>query len=182
VAGKREPGSNRGRTVVEWEHAFAFYAGLPEPQRCYRAVAERFGVSARTVERHAREGGWRERVRAIEKRAAEQTDQAFSEARAEERRKLARLIDATMVGYADKLRRGEIRMTPADLERLHRLREQLAPATDPTRTQEAQAVSGERSPEHVAAVLQTLFETGALDALGLRPAAAAASPDPEPEK
>lgn len=131
-------GSDVGRATVDWEEAFAFYASLPESERRYQAVAARFGLSVRTVQTHGRLGRWRERLAAIKAQAARETDSVIGQARVEQISKLARLIDASLIGYADKLRQGEVRMTPADLERLHKLHqllgEQLERATEPTPT------------------------------------------------
>ena len=42
-------GSDLGRPAIDWEQAFAFYASLPAERRSYQAVADKFGVSVRTV-------------------------------------------------------------------------------------------------------------------------------------
>ena len=55
---------------MDWGEAFVDYASLPDGRRTYRAVAERFGVSVRTVERHGHEGRWRERVQQHKRDAA----------------------------------------------------------------------------------------------------------------
>jgi hypothetical protein len=156
--------------MIDWEAAFAYYALLPAQTRTYAAVGSRFGVSRRTVERHGQQGRWRERVAAIEAEAARETDSELRAARVEQISKLLKLIDASLIGYADKLRRGEVRMTPADLERLHRLWRELGTElgeTDepPTAQNDAPAA---RTPEHIAAVLEALQACGALDKLGLR--------------
>jgi hypothetical protein len=168
----RKPGSDLGRSTVDWEQAFAFYGGLPEGQRSYGAVADEFEVSLRTVETHGRVGRWGERLRAIKTQAAEQTDGMLGQARVEQISKTLRLIDASLIGYADKLRRGEVRMTPADLERLHKLHQQLGEQLDetPARSSAPAARSAARSPEHTAAVIEALRETRALEPLGLREA------------
>jgi hypothetical protein len=54
--------------------AFDFYAYLG-PTRSYEAVAERFSVSKRSVTRHALKDGWQERLRLIETKAREASDQ-----------------------------------------------------------------------------------------------------------
>jgi hypothetical protein len=54
--------------------AFDFYASLG-PNRSYEAVAERFSVSKRSVTRHALKDGWQERLRSIETKAREASDQ-----------------------------------------------------------------------------------------------------------
>jgi hypothetical protein len=162
----RPDGSRLGRPAVDWEHAFAHYASLPAPKRSYRAVADAFGVSVRTVEKHGRTERWRDRIAQINTEAATQTNAALADERVQEVRKIGRLIEASFMSYADKLRRSEVRMTPADLERLYRLSRQLgdelgAPAAP------LEAVPSKRRPEDVASVVDALAEAGALDALGL---------------
>jgi hypothetical protein len=59
-------------------------------------------------------------------------------------------------------------MSPADLERLYKLWRQLSEELDPPSSLErATTRLPDRSPEHTAAVLEALRETGALQALGL---------------
>ena len=65
------------------------------------------------------------------------------QARVEQIGKTIRLIDASLIGYAEKLRRGEVRMTPADLERLHRLHQQLG---EQSRSQAHRPTSPRRRP------------------------------------
>jgi hypothetical protein len=58
--------------------AFDFYASLGT-SRSYEAVAERFSVSKRSVTRHALKDGWQERLRTIETKAREASDQKTQE-------------------------------------------------------------------------------------------------------
>jgi hypothetical protein len=170
VASARQPGSDHGRPAIDWEDAFAFYASLPAPARSYAAVAVEFGVSVRTVEGHGRREAWRERSRAIEREAARETNDSLRAARVEQLHKLLRLVDASLIGYADKLRQGAVRMTPADLERLHRLwRElgaELGEQTDPEEAEPPRPPA--RTPAHTRAVIDALEQCGALERLGLR--------------
>jgi len=136
-------------------------------------------VSPRTVETHGRTGGWKQRLRAIDAETAARTADALVDARVEEVHKLRRLIEASLIAYAERLRDG-MRMTPADLERLNRLSlalidEATSPRINPAATE---SPVRERTPEHTAAVLDALAETGALEALGLTriPATTAADP------
>jgi len=160
----------RGKSMVDWEAAFAYYAALPPAERSYATVAAKFGVSVRTVETHGRSEHWKQRLRAIRDEVAARTADALADARVEEISKLRRLIDASLIAYAERLRAG-MRMTPADLERLNRLSRALIdettspsprPNPDPDQNELLQ-----RTPEHTAAVLAALEETGALAALGL---------------
>ena len=168
MGAERRPGSDRGRPVIDWEEAFVFYASLLPERRGYRAVAEEFGVSVRTVEKHGRLGGWKERMRLIAEHAAAETNTSLGRARAEQIEKMVKLIEASLIGYAEKLRRGEVRMAPADLDRLHRLWQQLFDELgEPMGRAEPVAPPLERTPEHAAAVAEALRESGALEALGL---------------
>ena len=156
------------RAAIDWEAAFAYYAALPPPERSYAAVAAQFAVSVRTVETHGRQEQWKDRLEAIKEETRSRTAEALTEARVEEIEKLRRLIDASLVGYAEQLR-GGMRMTPADLERLNRLSLALIEeATAPRQTPEGDPQDAvERTVEHASAVLDALAETGALEALGL---------------
>lgn len=158
----------RGKTSVDWEAAFAYYAALPPGARTYAAVAAHFNVSARTVETHGRTGGWKQRLRAIDAETAARTVDVLADARVEEVNKMRRLIEASLIAYAERLRDG-MRMAPADLERLNRLSLALIDETTHPRARpddDSERVR-DRTPEHTAAVLAALEETGALQAIGL---------------
>lgn len=146
-----------------------FWAGLPAEDRSYQAVADKFQVSRRTVERHGREAGWKRRLAEIGARAAAETNSSLGHARAEEIGKLRKLIDASLLSYAEKLRRGDVRMSPADLDRLHKLWQQLTdelpPPNEPMLPEEER--SSGRPAEHIAEVIEALRESGVLEALGL---------------
>jgi hypothetical protein len=167
---QRHTGSNLGRAAIDWEQAFAFYAALPPHQRCYQAVADRFGVSVRTVEKHGRNDHWKQRLQSINAHATAEADAALGEARAEHLVNIAKLIEASLIGYAEELRRGEVPIRPADLQRLHKLwrelNDELGVANAPTSTSPPEAIAP-RSAEHTAAVIAALRESGALAALGL---------------
>src|SRR5712691_6354934 len=105
-------GSDLGRPAIDWEQAFTFYASLPAERRSYQAVADQFGVSVRTVEKHGRQDKWKQRLRGINAQVAAETNNSLSQSRAEQIGKLVKLIDATLIAYADKLRRGDLRMSP----------------------------------------------------------------------
>ena len=122
---ERSPGSDRGRPAIEWEEAFAYYASLSDRERSYGAVANHFQVSVRTVERHGREGRWKDRLARIRADAARATDERIAHARAEKLAELELLIDASMTSYAQQLRAGSVKVVPSDLLRLFKLREEL---------------------------------------------------------
>ena len=67
--------ARKGGKELDREDAFQVYASLPVGARTYAAVARAFGISPRTVERYARDGRWRNRLRAIETDAARQADE-----------------------------------------------------------------------------------------------------------
>ena len=169
---ERQPGSDLGRPAIDWEQAFAYYASLQPDGRCYQAVADEFGVSVRTVEKHGRNEQWKQRLQAIKTQAAAEINRALGQARAEHLVDLAKLIEASLIGYAEKLRRGDVRMGPADLDRLHKLWRQLSDElnqpSEPASTDPAPAAT--RPAEHTAAVIEALIETGTLAALGLQAA------------
>jgi hypothetical protein len=158
-----------GRTAIDWEQAFGFYAALPASERSYQAVGAEFGVSPRTVEAHGRNGKWKQRLREIDARTATVTEELLVRARVDELQKIRRLIEASFISYAERLRDGEIRMTPADLERLNRLSLALIDeiAQPPQPAAHEHPAAAQRTPEHTAAVVQSLAETGVLEALGL---------------
>lgn len=60
----RRPGSERGRPAIDWLAAFVFFASLPAESRSYAAVADRFGVSRRTVETHGQRASGQVRITA----------------------------------------------------------------------------------------------------------------------
>jgi hypothetical protein len=122
---ERKSGSDRGRPVIDWEAAFAFLASLPPEQRSYAAVATRFGVSKRTVETHGRNGGWRERIAAIDADAARQADQQLGRDRAAQLADFHRLIEASCVAYARQLASGQVKVTASDLVGLIKVSLQL---------------------------------------------------------
>jgi hypothetical protein len=125
MAAERKPGSNRGRPSLDWNVAFLYYAALPPERRDYATVAAEFGVSARTVERHGREERWRERARELDREAAASAAARLVEKRAETSADLLRLIEATLIGYAQDLRAGKVRLSAADLPRLYKLLREL---------------------------------------------------------
>ena len=115
MAAERKPGSNRGRPAFDPEAGFGIYASLPPETRSYAAVAERFGISRRTVETHGRKGRWRQRVAEIETYAARQADQALGRARADQLADFHKLIEASCIAYARQLASGQVRVTASDL-------------------------------------------------------------------
>jgi hypothetical protein len=113
------------RPLIDWEEAFRFYASLPVDRRSYRAVADQFGVSIRTVEKHGRSGRWRERVERIQQQASAHADEQLARAWAERLADIEQLLDASFVVYAQRLRGGSARVTASDFVGLVKLALQL---------------------------------------------------------
>jgi hypothetical protein len=106
--------------------------------------------------------------------AVADTAKALIDKRAEHLENLAKLIEASLIGYAEDLRRGQVRISPADLQRLHKLwqeiTEELGAPTAASANGDPHAATGSRTPEHTAAVITALRDSGALAALRLRAA------------
>ena len=166
MAAERKPGSNRGRPALDWNQAFLHFAGLPPEQRGYAAVAAEFGVSPRTVERHGRKERWRERARELDQEASRAAAARLVEERAARLSDLERLVEASFLGIAQKLRDGTLRLSAADLPRLHKLLRELWQEPPPEPWESSVAEPGGAEPaslEHKLQVLQALQETGLLE-------------------
>lgn len=161
MAAERKPGSNRGRAGIDWNAAFLHYAALPPERRDYARVAAEFGVSARTVERHGREERWRERARELDHEAATSAAARLVEKRAETSDDFVRLIEATLIGYAQDLRAGKVRLSAADLPHLHKLLRELWEPVELQPPEQPSRPPSEEPPdslEHKQAVLRALQE------------------------
>jgi hypothetical protein len=166
---RRPPGSDSGRPACDWEQAFVSWAALPAERRSYAAAAAEFGVSPRTSSVtggwSAGSSGW---ARSTRRRPPRPTP-GLGRKKAEQIGRLRKLIEATMVSYAEKLRRGDVRISPSDLDRLHKLWRQLdGELTHTDATPRSEAAAPARPVEHAAAVVQALAESGALTRLGLQ--------------
>jgi hypothetical protein len=167
MASNRKPSSNLGRATTDWQQAFHYYAALPPERRDYRTVANKFAVSVRTVERHGLREHWHERAQAIDAEAATTAARQLATERAAKLADLDKLIDASHVSYAQQLRDGRVRLSAADLPRLHKLRKELweeptnqtPPAADHTAVEPAELF------RHRLEVLRALREAGALERL-----------------
>lgn len=122
MAAERKPGSNLGRPVIDWDDAFLYYASLSPEQRSYRAVANQFGVSVRTVERHGRDKRWKEQARELDRSAAKLAVERLRNERVESLIDTEKLVQASMVTLASQLRAGTVKVRPSDLPGLHKLR------------------------------------------------------------
>jgi hypothetical protein len=121
----RNPAANPGHPACDWEAAFTFWAALTPEERSYQAVATEFGVSVRTVETHGRRERWAGRLRAIQAQAAAQTDALLASAWAERLAEVEKLLEASLVTYAQQLRGGGVRITASEFVGLVRLILQL---------------------------------------------------------
>jgi hypothetical protein len=131
------------------EH-FQFYASLPAEERCYRAVAGQYGVSIRTVEKHGRADGWKDRVARVQAEAAAHADAELARAWGKRVAEIEQLVDASFIAYAQRLRNGTARVTASDFVGLVKLLLQLR--GQPTERVELLA----NSPEWVALRAQIL--------------------------
>jgi hypothetical protein len=168
LAAERKPGSDRGRPAIDWERAFLFYAALPAQGRSYAAVAAEFGVSVRTVERHGQAEGWRARALEIDRQAAATAAARLADQRAETLTDIQKLVEASLVAYAQNLREDKLRLAAADLPRLHKLLRELweAPQLEPSEPHEQLPPEDGPDPlEHKLQVLQALQEAGLLEQL-----------------
>jgi hypothetical protein len=167
MAVERKPGSDRGRTAIDWQQAFHYYAALPPDQRDYRNVAEHFGVSVRTVERHGLNKHWRASAEEIDREAAEAARATLAGQRATKLSETSQLIDASYVAYAQQLRDGKVRISPADLARLDKLRRELWNESDATAPPPQRRTAAEPADPvaHKLEVLRALRDAGILDRL-----------------
>jgi hypothetical protein len=99
-----------GRRYADREAAFRYWLA----HRSYAAVAEKFGVSPRTVERWARDGAWKQRSRAIEADAARKADDELGRRRAKQLVDFQQLIEDSSIAYARQLAGGDVRITASD--------------------------------------------------------------------
>jgi hypothetical protein len=168
-APERKAGSNLGRPAIDWNEAFLSYAALPSDQRSYQAVAARDGVSVRTVETHGRRERWKDRACQLDRESAAAAATQLAQDRAVKLADLGKLIDASFVSFAQDLRAGRVRMSPADLARLHKLQQELWALLDAA--QEAIPPAEEAPDEQLdpverkLQVLRALHDAGALQHL-----------------
>jgi hypothetical protein len=133
--------SGCGRKRVDREEAFQYWAALPVERRSYSSVALEFDISPRTVERYARDGHWRERLRAIEADAAVRADELLGRARAKQLADFHQLIEASCVTYARQLAVGDVKISASEFAGLIKVALLLHGA--PTDRVETVSASGE---------------------------------------
>lgn len=168
MASRRE-GSDRGRPAIDWEQAFLYYAALPSTDRSYRAVAERYRVSVRTVETHGRAERWKVRLERIRADAAASASEEIAVQLTESWTRTLRLTEATLARYAQQLQAGTVKVTPSDLVRLTHLQQQLTDTLEAARARTDTAAVVESPPEDEAArkleLVRALREAGVFDRL-----------------
>ena len=121
MATERKPASNSGRPATEWNKAFLYYGALPPDQRSYRIVAEKFGLSVRTVEGHGCKEHWKQRAQQLDREAADAAGHGIVEQRAKKLIEFEKLIEASTLSYQDQLRQEKVKMSPRDLVTLYKL-------------------------------------------------------------
>jgi hypothetical protein len=141
MAAERRPGSDQGRAAIDWQEAFLFYAALPAELRDYRTVADKFGVSRRTVERHGRQDRWKLQARELDRDSVRLAAERLREERADKLVDTEKLIEATYVSYANQLVAGAVRITPHHVAKLFELREQIWDLRDTETANQVEQVS-----------------------------------------
>jgi hypothetical protein len=99
---------------VDREQAFQYWASLPADGRSYKAVADQFEISPRTVERYARDGRWKQRLRRIDAEAAARADEELGRKRAQQLADFQQLIEASCIAYARQLASGQVKITASE--------------------------------------------------------------------
>jgi hypothetical protein len=109
-----DDGQQPRHAPVDREQAFQYWASLPVDGRSYKAVADQFEISPRTVERYAREGRWKQRLRRIDAEAAARADEELGRKRAQQLADFHQLIEASCIAYARQLANGQVKITAAE--------------------------------------------------------------------
>ena len=164
----RSPNSDRGRPLIDWGKALAFFLLLPPDLRGYQAVADEFAVSVRTVERHGREGNWWQRARDVDEKAQREAEGKLVQARVEQMGEYDQLIEGAIVHVAREIAAGRARPNVSDLIRLIKARLELWQQLDhppPTPTEPAATAPASRTAAHKLEVVRALHESGALTGL-----------------
>lgn len=172
---ERRPGSDRGKASIDWNQAFLTYASLPPDRRDYQSVADTYNVSVRTVERHGRTGGWKNKALELDRQATIAAAEQLRDARAEQLVDYDKLARASLLTYANDLRAGKVRVAAVDLARLYKLQLEVWQELDrPDPTDQPPTSSNARARvdphEHRRQVLRALHEAGAIDNLLALPA------------
>jgi hypothetical protein len=169
VSGKRRPGSNRGRALIDWQEAFLFYASLPVEQRDYQTVADEFGVSRRTVERHGSHDRWKQQARELDRESMRAAAERLRDERTDKLVDTEKLVEATYLTYANQLVAGNVKVTPNHVVKLFELRERIWSRQDDEADGELEALADPAEPidptERKLEVLRALADAGVVDRL-----------------
>jgi hypothetical protein len=127
-------------------------------------------VSVRTVERHGREEGWRERVQRHKRDAARTVDEELTAKQVDGLFAYLRLIEKTTDRYDEHLEADRVKLSPSDLGRLISYHQQVgdrlaALAQSDPGDQGIAAPTKEQRLEHKLDVLRNLLRAGQLDEL-----------------
>lgn len=179
--GRRNP----ARAKIDWHEAFLFYAGLAPERRRYQAVADHYadvGLSVRSVERRGRDEHWRDKARRLDEAAAADAAARLRDQRTDRLVDADHLAEASLAAYEGQLSEGRVKLTAADLVRLHKLRASIREGAARDPREPVMAAVPPASTEHKLAVLRALEEAGVLQRLLERdqPQAASQSSTDEP--
>jgi hypothetical protein len=115
------------RAKIDWDEAFAFYAGLG-PTRTYGEVASKYGVSEAAVRKRAvgNSGGtWRERAETIDQQAAKKAEAWVIRDRAERIADTIRIVEGARLRFAQQLGDPEFTISASGLVDLVKLEQLL---------------------------------------------------------
>lgn len=167
MGAERQPGSKGGRALIDWHEAFLFYASLPPERRDYQTVAEKFGVSRRTVERHGRQEHWKQQAGELDRASLRAAADRLRDERADKLLDTEKLIEATHVAYAKQLVAGQVKVNPNHLPKLFQLRTQIWGLQDDQSLDQLEQVREPTDPidpiERKLQVLRALKDAGVLD-------------------
>jgi len=102
------------------QEAFEYYASLG-PERTYRQVAEKLGVSLPTVKRWAKTNKWLSRVDEREAQVARQVADRAVDSAAEDLGHKRKLVKAALIRLGQAIGQGKIKLVLSDLDRMIRL-------------------------------------------------------------
>lgn len=108
------------RPMIDWEEAFAYYATLDPTVRALRLVAERFGISLKTVKRRSSELGWSARLKEIEAQAREQANGMIVRDRAVRIQESIVMIDRARLRFLEQLNDPEYKLSGNEMAALMR--------------------------------------------------------------
>ena len=117
---------------TEKEHhkqAFEFYYGLGS-KRSYKAVAERFDVSASTIKNWSRSFRWRERIDEKDSAVTREMVDQTSQQTVEQHERNLKIVQTGLMRTAKDIAEGKVKVRMQDLERLMLLEHRLLSMKD----------------------------------------------------